>query len=322
MTRYVIRRVLQMVPTLLAIVVATFALIQFIPGDPAATLAGEEASPAALAEVRAEYGLDDPVPQQFLRYAGRLVRGDLGQSYSYGAPVTKVIGGTLPPTVLLTATALAISTVVGILLGVVAARRPSGLLDHAIGAVTLTAFAVPGFWLAQVAILVVALRWGWFPVEGYSEIGPGAPTGLRHLADVGYHLMLPAMVLATSEVAAVTRLVRSGLLSESGRDYTRVAEAKGLPRDEVISRHVLRNALLPVVTLIGTRVGFLFSGAVVIETLFAWPGLGSVLRSAVTTNVDPPLLLGIIIVTSCAIVVANLVTDLVYMWVDPRVRLG
>ena len=322
MTRYVVRRVLQMVPTLLAIVVATFALIQFIPGDPAATLAGEEADQATLAKVRAEYGLEDPVPAQFLRYAGRLARGDLGQSYSYGVPVTRVIRGTLPATVLLTATALAISTVVGILLGVVAARRPSGPLDQAIGAVTLAAFAIPGFWLAQVAILVLVLRWGLFPLEGYSEVGPGAPTGVAHLADVGYHLMLPALVLATSEVAAVTRLVRSGLLSEAGRDYTRLAEAKGLSRDEVLSRHVLRNALLPIVTLVGARVGFLFSGAVVIEALFSWPGLGSVLRSAATTNLDPPLLLGIIVVTSCAIVVANLITDLVYLWVDPRVRLG
>lgn len=322
MTRYVVRRVLQMVPTLLTIIVATFALIQFIPGDPAATLAGDESDQATRDLVRAEYGLDDPTSTQFLRYAGRLVRGDLGESYSYDLPVTTVIRGAMPATVLLTGTAMVISTIVGVLLGLVAARRPSGVADQTIGAVTLAAFAVPGFWLAQVAILILVLRWGLFPLEGYSEIGPGAPTGLAHLADVAYHLMLPAMVLATGEVAAVTRLVRSALLSETGREYTRVAEAKGLSRDEVISRHVLRNALLPVVTLIGTRAGFLFSGAVVIESLFSWPGLGGVLRAAATTNLDPPLLLGILVVTSCAIVVANVVTDLVYMWVDPRVRLA
>jgi peptide/nickel transport system permease protein len=155
-----------------------------------------------------------------------------------------------------------------------------------------------------------------------SEIGSGSPRGFAHLADIGYHLMLPAMVLAASEVGAVARVVRSGLLSELGREYTRAAEAKGLSADEVVSRHVLRNALLPVITLIGTRVGFLFSGAVVIEAIFSWPGLGSVLRSALTTNLDPPLILGIVIVTSFAIVVANLVTDLVYTLADPRVRLG
>lgn len=302
--------------------VVSFALVQFIPGDPARTLAGENADAASLAKVRAEYGLDQPVATQFVRYAGRVLHGDLGQSYSYGEPVTKIIRGSLWPTVLLTGTALVISTVVGILLGTLAARRESGLVDHAISGVTLAAFAVPGFWLAQLAILFLVLRWRLFPLQGMSEVGPGAPTGFAHLTDIGYHLMLPALILAASEVGAVTRLVRSGLLSEFGREYTRAAEAKGLSSDAVLSRHVLRNALLPVITLVGTRVGFLFSGAVVIEALFSWPGLGSVLRGALTTNLDPPLILGIVIVTSFAIVMANLVTDLIYTWADPRVRLG
>lgn len=322
MLRYLVRRVLQVIPTLLAIMVVSFALIQFIPGDPARTLAGENADDASLAKTRAEYGLDKPVTTQFTRYASRLVQGDLGQSYSYAEPVTKIIRGSLWPTVLLTGTALAMSTVVGVLLGALAARREAGLLDHAISGVTLTAFAIPGFWLAQLAILLLVLRWHVFPLQGMAAVGPGSPTGLFHLTDIGYHLMLPAMVLAASEVGAVTRVVRSGLLSEFGREYTRAAEAKGLSSDEVLSRHVLRNALLPVITLIGTRVGFVFSGAVVIEALFSWPGLGSVLRAALTTNVDPPLILGIVVVTSFAIILANLVTDLVYTWADPRIRLG
>lgn len=322
MSRYLVRRLLQMVPTLLAIVVVSFTLIQLIPGDAARTLAGEEADEASLAMARAEYGLDKPMPVQFVRYVGRLVQGDLGHSFSYSVPVTTVIWRALPTTILLTGTALAISLVLGVLLGVVAARRPSGILDQVIGGITLTAFAVPGFWLAQIAIVVLVLRFDLFPLEGYSEIGPGSPTGLAHLADVAYHLMLPAMVLASSEVAAVTRIVRSGLISQFGMGYTRVAAAKGLAANDVLSRHALRNALLPVVTLVGTRIGFLFSGAVVIETLFSWPGLGGVLRTAATTAKDPPLLLGIVIVTSFAIVVANVVTDVVYTLVDPRVRLG
>lgn len=322
MLGYLVRRVLQMVPTLLAIVVATFLVIQFIPGDVASTLAGEDADPASRARVAAEYGLDKPLPAQFARYIGQVARGDLGDSYSYAMPVAEVIGRALPPTLLLTGTALVMSTVLGVALGVVAARRPSGVLDHAIGGVTLVAFAIPGFWLAQIAIVFLVLRWPVFPLGGYSEFGSSAPTGFGHLLDVGYHVMLPALVLATSEIAAVTRIMRSGLLSELGLVYTRVAEAKGLSHNEVLSRHARRNALLPVITLIGTRVGFLFSGAVVIEALFSWPGLGGVLRSAATTSTDPPLILGIVIVTSCAIVVANVVTDFVYTWVDPRVRLG
>lgn len=322
MSGYIARRILQIVPTLFAIVLATFLVIQFIPGDPAYTLAGADANVEELEAVRAEYGLDDPVPSQFLRYAGRLVRGDLGRSYVYDMPVSEVIRRTLPSTVLLTGTALVASTAIGVALGVVAARRPSGWLDHLIGGVTLAAFAIPGFWLAQLAIIYLVLRWHLFPLEGYSQFGSRAPKGIGHLRDVGYHLVLPATVLATSEIASVTRIMRSGILSQMGLDYTRVARAKGLTDDKVLSRHARRNALLPVITLVGTRVGFLFSGAVVIETLFSWPGLGGVLRNASTTAIDPPLILGIVVVTSCAVVVANLVTDLLYTLADPRVRLG
>lgn len=322
MTRYVALRLLQAIPTLLAIVIASFALIHLIPGDPAVTLAGEDADQSTLAKVRTQYGLDEPLPEQFAHYVGGLVRGDLGQSYSYASPVTTVIRGAMPTTILLTGSALALSTLIGIALGIVAARHPSGPIDHLVSAFTLTAFAIPGFWLAQLAILVLVLRYGLFPVGGYTEVGPEAPTGFAHLGDVGHHLLLPAMVLATSEVGAVTRIVRSGLLSQLGMTYTRVAAAKGLTSEKVLSRHALRNALLPVVTLIGTRVGFLFSGAVVIESLFAWPGLGGVLRAAATTSKDPPLLLGIVMVTSVAIILANVVTDVVYTVIDPRVRLG
>jgi peptide/nickel transport system permease protein len=319
---YLMRRLLQTIPTLVGVVVVSFVLIQLIPGDPARTLAGEDADQVSLAKARAQYGLDQPVADQFLRYTGRLVQGDLGQSYSYGEPVTKVIRGALYPTLLLTGTALIISLVVGILLGVQAARRESGFIDHAIGVTTLTAFAVPGFWLAQLAILFLVLRWHIFPLQGMSTVSASSSTGLNHVADVAYHLMLPALVLAASEVGAVSRLVRSGLLTEMRRDYTRAAEAKGVSPERVVSHHVLRNALLPVITLVGSRVGFLFSGAVVIESLFVWPGLGSVLRSAATTNIDPPLILGIVIVSAATIVIANVITDLAYTWADPRVRLG
>lgn len=322
MTGYIARRLLQAIPTLGAIVLATFLLIQFIPGDPARTLAGEDANEADLVAVRAEYGLDDPIPTRFARYAGRVLQGDLGTSYSYDMPVTEVIARTIRPTLLLTGTALAISTAIGIGLGVVAARRPYGLLDNFIGGATLTAFAIPGFWLAQMSILFLVLRWDLFPLSGYSEFGSRAPRGIGHLRDVAYHLALPAMVLATSEIAAVTRIMRSGLLSQYGLAYTKVALAKGLSPNEVLTDHARRNALLPVITLVGNRVGFLFSGAVVIESLFAWPGLGGVLRSASTVTLDPPLILGIVTVTSCAILVASLITDVLYTLADPRVRLG
>ncbi len=317
--RYVIRRLFSAVPALVTIVVVTFVVVQFVPGDPAYTLATPDAGDAELARIRREYGLDRPLLSQLGTYANRLAHGELGESYSRGVPVSEVIAQHLPPTVLLTGTALVLSTAGGILLGVAAANRPHGKLDNAISTATLVAYAVPSFWLAQLAIIWLVLRVPLFPLSGYSEFGSQAPTGLLHLADVGRHLALPALVLASSEFAAITRLVRGGLLSELRQGYVRTAEAKGLDARTVLTTHALRNALLPVITLLGTRIGFLFSGAVVIETIFSWPGIGTLLRQA-ADDADRPLMLGVVILVSVSIILANLVTDLVYAWVDPRIR--
>lgn len=317
--RYVARRLLQVIPALAAVMVITFAVVQFVPGDPVYTLAGEDAAPVDLERVREKYGFDRPILAQFATYANRLLHGDLGVSYTRGETVTGIIRRHLPPTLLLTGTALAMSTVGGILLGLVAVRRPHGWVDQCISTISLIAYAVPGFWLAQLAIIYLVIRLGLFPLSGYSQFGSQAPTGLGHLADVGRHLMLPALVLASSEVAAVTRLVRAGLLSELEQGYTRTAVAKGVPSKLVRSRHALRNALLPVVTLIGTRVGFLFSGAVIVESIFRWPGIGTLLRGAAESG-DRPLMLGLVILVSVGIIAANLITDFVYTWIDPRIR--
>lgn len=317
--RYVIRRLLQVVPAMAAVVAITFFVIQSVPGDPAYTLASPDADSGELARIRAEYGLDGSLLAQLATYGGRLVRGDLGVSYARGQSVVSIIGDHLHPTLLLTGTALLLSTVGGILLGVAAARRPHGWLDHGISTVTLIAYAVPGFWLAQLAIIYLVLRFGLFPIAGYSEFGSQAPKGLAHYADVGRHLVLPALVLAASEVAAVTRLVRAGLFAEIGQGYVRTAHAKGVAPKVVLSHHALRNALLPVITLIGTRVGFLFSGAVVVEAIFAWPGIGTLLRAAADSG-DRPLMLGLVIVVSASVILANLLTDLMYAWADPRIR--
>jgi len=182
----------------------------------------------------------------------------------------------------------------------------------------LVGYAVPAFWLGQIAILTVALRTGWFPLQGLTD-ARAQYTGWAHVVDVLHHLVLPALVLAISEVALITRVARTGLLQELGRDYVRTARAKGAPEPTVLTRHALPNALLPVVTIIGSRVGFLFSGAVVIETVFSWPGLGSLIVASSQTN-DRPVLLGLVLLVSFSVVAANLVTDLVYGWIDPRIR--
>ena len=321
MAGYVIRRLLQVPVTVAIILVITFFLIHAVPGDPAIVIAGAEAHPTEIEAVRQAYGLDQPLGVQFVTYATKILRGDLGTSYTLGRPVARVILDFARPTLLLTASALVVSLLGGILLGFAAARRPASALDKGINGAALLAYSLPGFWVAQLFILYLVLRLGLFPLLGYSEFGTGAPTGVGHLIDVAHHLVLPVTVLALTEVAALTRVVRAGLLEELNQAYVNTARAKGVPPDRVISAHAFRNVLLPVTTLIGTRVGFLVSGAIVVESIFSWPGIGGLVRGAARSN-DLPLMLGVLLVISVAVTVTNVVTDLVYGWIDPRVRLG
>ena len=312
------RRVLGIIPALLGVLVVTFVIVHAVPGDPAQLLAGEGATPERVVEIRLDLGLDRPLPEQFTAYVSRVVRGDLGFSTSQGRPVTTIIGERVGPTLLLSGTALCISTLLGLLVGLVAARRPLGRFDVSVSAASLVGYAVPAFWLAQMAVLLFAVQLGLFPLLGYSDIRKELG-GLDHLVDVAFHLTLPALVLAMSEVALLSRVTRTGLLQELGRDYVRTARAKGLAEEQVVQRHALRNALLPVVTVLGTRVGFLVSGAVVIEAVFSWPGLGSVIVTA-AQQADRVTMLGLVLVVAFGVILANLVTDILYGWVDPRVR--
>ena len=316
--RYVCRRLLGIVPSLLGVLVVTFVIVHAVPGDPAVLLAGEGATPERLEEIRRDLGLDRPLPQQFVTYVANVARGDLGVSISQGRPVNAIIVERIGPTLLLSGTALCISTVGGLLLGLTTARRPFGRLDFVVNTASLIGYALPAFWLAQMAVLVFAMRLGLFPLLGYTDIRKNF-TGLDHVADVAYHLMLPALVLAASEVALLARVTRTGLLQELGRDYVRTARSKGLSEEQVVNHHALRNALLPVVTLLGTRVGFLVSGAVVIEAVFSWPGLGSVIVTA-AQQADRITMLGLVMVVAFGVIVANLLTDVLYGWIDPRVR--
>jgi peptide/nickel transport system permease protein len=232
--------------------------------------------------------------------------------------VSTLIMDRLWPTILLMGTALLVSTVAGIALGALAARRPFGPFDLTISTGALIGYALPVFWLAQLAMLTIAFRTGWFPIQGMTT-ARAEYTGLTHYADVARHLVLPSLVLAASEVALISRIARTGILAEMNSDYVRVAQAKGLSPSRALVRHALRNALLPVVTVVGTRIGFLFSGAVLVETVFGWPGLGRLVLSAAQTR-DHPVLLGMVLVVAFSLVLANLLTDLVYARVDPRIR--
>lgn len=316
--RYVLRRLLQLGPTAAAILLVGFLLIHLAPGDPVLALAGENGDAEYYAFVREKFGLDESLPSQLATYAGNVVRGDLGSSYVQGRPVVDVIAERLPATLLLTGSALVFSTLVGVAIGVFSATRRRRWPDVSITVATLAMYSAPVFLVGQLAILLLALRAGWFPVQGMTDARTSA-TGLNHVLDVAHHLALPALALAAQEVAAVSRLSRVGLLDELGRDHIRTARAKGVPERTVVLSHALRRAMLPVLTVVGGRIGQLVAGAVVVEVVFGWPGIGRLLVTAMQAR-DAPIVLGVFLLVAVTVVVANLLTDLVYAVLDPRVR--
>ena len=317
--RFVAERLLQLVPTALAIVIISFILIHVAPGDPVVTLAGEHGDAAYYAFMRHRFGLDQPIPQQLVTYLGRVARGDLGYSYVYGRATLDVISQRVPATLLLTGTALAIAVLLGIPLGALAAARPHGARDVGISALTLGLYSAPAFWVGQLAILGLSLRYGLCPVQGMTSAGD-ISTGWPHALDVARHLTLPATVLAAQEIAVLARVTRSTLLDELPRDHIRTARAKGLSEAQALMRHALPRALLPVVTIIGARVGHLVAGAAVVEIIFGWPGMGRLLLGSLESR-DTPILLGLFLVVSLTVVLANLFSDLTYAAIDPRIRL-
>lgn len=318
--RYVISRLWQTIPMLLGVAVVGFALIHVAPGDPVLALAGENGDAEYYATMRARFGLDRPILEQFGTYLSRLVRGDLGTSAIQGRSVTSVIADRLPNTLLLAGSALVLSTTVGVVAGASAALRPGGIRDRAVSVIALLLYAMPVFWLGQIAILWLGLRWGWFPVQGRTEPRSDA-TGLAHALDVLHHLTLPAVVLASQQVAVIARLTRTTVGEELTSPYVDAARAKGVPPRRLLVVHALPAALLPVVTVVGNRVGHLVSGAVVIEIVFGWPGIGRLLITS-TNDRDIPVLLGLFLLIGFAVLIANLLTDLLYARLDPRITLG
>ena len=319
MTRYLVRRLLQAIPLLFAVIALTFVLIHVAPGDPVHILAGDGGDAAYYASMRSKFGLDRPLPEQLVIYVGSALRGDFGYSYVQRRPVFDVISDRIPATALLMLSALSVSTLLGLLLGTAAARRFGRPTDHAITIATLVGGATPAFWLGQVLVLVFAARLGWFPVQGMTSARGVAP-GIDAVIDLLRHLVLPVATLGFLQLALITRITRNGLIDALREDYIRTAYAKGLPPSTVVSRHALRNVLLPVVTIVGSHFGTLLTGAVLTEIIFAWPGLGRLLFDA-TTSRDYPLLMAMFLVASLSVIVANLITDIAYTLLDPRVRL-
>ena len=311
MNRYVAGRLLQLVPLLLAVVTVVFFLVRMVPGDPSLTMLGVEATEEQRDAFRARLGLDQPIPAQYALYLGRIVQGDLGRSIFYRREVAALIWETIPATLELALTSLLLAVLVAIPLGTLAAIHRGGALDWFCTMFAVGGAAIPSFWLGLMLILLFAVWLGWLPASG-RERAPWTPAGLQHL-------ILPAFTLALALMASTTRLTRAAMLEVLGDDYVRTARAKGLSGRVVLLRHALRNALIPIVTNIGLQVGGLLGGALLIETVFAWPGLGRLGVDALLRR-DFPLIQGVVVGTVAAFALVNLVVDLLYAALDPRVR--
>jgi ABC-type dipeptide/oligopeptide/nickel transport system permease component len=315
---YAGRRLLQAVPLVLVILLINFALIHAAPGDPIDFLLGSaDATDEYIAQLRAEFGLDRPLAEQLVAYLGKMMRFDLGYSLRFREDVLTLILSRLPATLLLMGSALVVASLVGILLGAVAARRPYSATDNAATLLALAGYSMPVFWLGQIMLLVFSLQLAMFPTQGMMSLR--APReGLGMALDVAHHLVLPVATYSVYHLALVFRLTRVKMQETLALDFITTARAKGLPEGRVVYGHALRNAMLPVVTVIGLNFGFMLAGSVLTETVFAGPGTGRLLFDAIQAR-DYPLLMGLFTVLSVMVILANVLTDIIYALIDPRV---
>ena len=311
MTAYLVRRIAALVPVLVVVVTVAFLLIHLIPGDPVSVMLGPDATPAQIHAARQALGLDRPLWEQLLKFYTRILRGDLGQSYFHDRPVTQALLERAEPTLVLTFSALLVAVVIGVPSGIVAAAQPGSLWDRALMLAALLGVCVPGFWLSLNFIYLFAVRLGWLPAAGYASILVDPLAALRYM-------VLPAVSLGFSQSALIARISRSCMLEVLAQDYIRTARAKGLSPAAVTWMHAFRNALVPVVTVIGITMAILIGGAVVTEIVFNIPGLGRLIISAVLRR-DYPVVQGVILVTATAYVLINLVVDMLYVLIDPRI---
>ena len=314
MRRYLAGRLLLLVPVLVGVSIVIFLVLHLSPGDPAEIMLGSQATREDLARLRADMGLTEPLPVQYVHWLRHVLRGDLGRSLWMKRPVLPEVLGRLQATLLLTATALVLSTVGGVALGVASARWPRSLLDRLSAVASLFGASMPSFWLGIVLMVIFALRLGWLPASGmFAPYGGGGPL------DLALHLVLPALTLAAASVTIIARLTRSTMLDTLGQDYVRTARAKGVGEAGVVLRHGLKNALIPIVTVVGVQAGYLLGGAVLTETVFAWPGVGTLMVQGILAR-DFPLVQGCVLVVALAFALINLGVDLLYAWLDPRIR--
>lgn len=306
MARYITQRLIQAMGVIIGVSMLVFVLVRVIPGDPARIMLSESASDEQVSEMRHILGLDQPLPVQYVVFVRQALGGDLGSSLFYGEPTLKVVADHLPATLLLGATSLVLALVIALPVGVLSAVRRDSVWDFAGMGLAIVGQSVPAFWLGLMLVLVFSVFLGWLPSSGF-----GSPL----------HLVLPSVTLGAFICALSTRLIRSGLLEVLHEDYVRTARAKGLTERAVLSRHALRNTLIPLVTILGLQLGSLLGGAVITETVFAWPGVGTLIFTAINAR-DYPLIQASVLLLSLVFVLINLGVDLVYAYLDPRIHYG
>ena len=305
MVKYIIRRLIAMIPVVIGITFLVFMIMQLAPGDPVRMILGDSAEPEAIEAMREEMGLNDPVLVQYGRYMVNLLHGDMGTSYTNKRPVAHEVFSRVPATFELALVSAVVSILIAIPLGVVAAVKQNTLFDNLSMVLSLVGISMPAFWLALMLMLVFSLRLGWFPVQGNSD-------GWRSF-------VLPSIAIGFMNMAAIARTTRSSMLETIRQDYIRTARSKGISEGEVIMHHAFGNALIPTITVVGVQLGGLLGGAVLTETVFAWPGLGRLMVQAVNGR-DVPVVMGCIVILSIGFSIVNLIVDLAYGFIDPRVR--
>ncbi|MBI3634639.1 MAG: ABC transporter permease [Candidatus Rokubacteria bacterium] len=314
MVLFLLRRLLLVVPVLLGVSVVVFAVLHISPGDPAEIMLGPQATQQDITRLRTELGLDQPLPVQYARWMGHVVQGDLGRSLWMKRPVLGEVLRRFQATLILTTSALLLAVAGGITLGVVSAARRNSLIDRFSSVASIFGASMPSFWLGIVLMVVFALSLGWLPASGMY-----APYGDNGLGDLFRHLILPTITLAAFSLTIIARLTRSTMLEILGQDFVRTARAKGVRETVVIVRHALMNALIPTVSAVGVQAGFLLGGAVFTETVFAWPGVGTLMVQGILAR-DFPLVQGCVLVIAVCVVVVNLAVDVLYAMLDPQIR--
>jgi peptide/nickel transport system permease protein len=314
MTSYLIRRVLAVIPVMFVVVTVVFLLIHLIPGDPVAVILGPDATVDQMRATRTQLGLDRPLHEQLLGFYGRVLRGDLGRSYFLDRPVTQALWERAEPTAVLTLSALLVAVVIGVPSGLIAGAYRGSVWDRVLMFAALLGVCIPGFWLSLNFIYFFAVQLRWLPAGGYTSLWVDPGAALRYM-------VLPAVSLGFNQSALIARIARSCMLEVLQQDFVRTARAKGLGEGAVVLRHAFRNAMVPVVTVIGITTAILIGGAVVTEIVFNIPGLGRLIISAILRR-DYPVVQGVVLVTAAAYVLVNLVVDVLYVFIDPRIRYG